>query len=81
MGVGDLDLDCELELLTTHESDLNNHEATLAAEREAREGTRSGVLACELAATNRDERLNSREGELADKEKRPVEREQQLTER
>jgi hypothetical protein len=51
------------------ESDLNNHEATLATERKDLEETRVVVLAHELAVDVRDVGLNSREEELADREK------------
>jgi hypothetical protein len=75
---GDLRLDRELEALTLHESNLNNCEATLAAEQKDLEETHVGVLARELTIDIRDLRRNSREEELVDREKRLVEREQQL---
>jgi hypothetical protein len=70
----DLRLECELEVLASHESNLSSREATLAAEWKDLKGTRVGVLARELAADIRDVRLNSREEELGDREKRLVER-------
>jgi hypothetical protein len=73
---GNLRLEHELEALTSCESDLNNREATLAAERKDLEETHTGVLAHELTAIITDLRLNSREEELGDREKRLVKREQ-----
>jgi hypothetical protein len=65
-----LELEHELEALTSRE-------ATLRVERKDLEETHVVVLARELTADIRDSGLNSRE-ELADREKRLVEREQQL---
>jgi hypothetical protein len=65
----DLRLECKLDVLTSSESDLNNHEAALAVEWKDLEETRAIVLARELAADIRDAGLNSREEELADREK------------
>jgi hypothetical protein len=50
---------CEFEALSTHESELNNCEATLAEEWKCLDGTRAGVLAHELTADIRDVHLNS----------------------
>jgi hypothetical protein len=72
---GNLRLEHELEALASCESDLNNREATLAAERKDLEETHTGALAHELTAIITDLRLNSREEELGDREKRLVERE------
>jgi hypothetical protein len=55
-----------------HESNLNNHEATLAAEQKDLEEIRAVVLARELTVDIRDACLNFREEELADREKRLV---------
>jgi hypothetical protein len=74
----DLRLEHELEDLASRESDLNNREATLAAERKDLEETRAVVLAREFVADIRDSGLNSNEEKLADWEKRLVKREQQL---
>jgi hypothetical protein len=70
----DLRLECKLEALASHESNLSSREATLAVEWKDLKGTRVGVLARELAADIRDVCLNSREEELGDREKRLVER-------
>jgi hypothetical protein len=67
-------LDLELEVLATHESGLSSHEATLAVEQKDLEETRIRILARVLAADIRDVRLNSREEELVDREKRLAER-------
>jgi uncharacterized protein (DUF3084 family) len=67
-------LDLELEVLATHESGLSSHEATLAVEQKDLEETRIRILARVLAADIRDVRLNSREEELADREKRLAKR-------
>jgi hypothetical protein len=53
-----------------HESELSTHEATLAAGQKELEEARTQVLACELTADVKDMRLNSREEELVDREKR-----------
>jgi hypothetical protein len=73
----DLRLDCELEALTTHESDLSSREATLPAEWKDMEETRTRVLSSELTTDIREVRLNSREEDLADSEKRLAERQLQ----
>jgi hypothetical protein len=70
---GDLSLSRELEAITTHESDLSSHATTLAMEWKDLEETRAGVLARELTSDIRDVRLNSKDEELADREKRLVE--------
>jgi hypothetical protein len=62
-------LDRELEGIASHETDLDSHEATLAGEHESLEMTRSEVLAHDLAADIKDERLNSWAMELMDREK------------
>jgi uncharacterized protein (DUF3084 family) len=69
----DLSLDRELESLTTHESDLSSRATTLAMEWKDLEETRAGVLARELTSDIRDVRLNSKDEELADREKRLAE--------
>jgi hypothetical protein len=55
-------------------ADLSSREATLVVERKDLEETHAGVLARELATDIRDVRLNSREEELADRERRLVKR-------
>jgi hypothetical protein len=55
-------------------ADLSSREATLAVEQKDLEETHAGVLAHELTTDIRDVRLNSREEELADREKRLVKR-------
>jgi hypothetical protein len=55
-------------------ADLSSREATLAVEQKDLEETHAGVLARELTTDIRDVRLNSREEELADREKRLVKR-------
>jgi hypothetical protein len=55
-------------------ADLSSHEATLAVEQKDLEETHAGVLARELTTDIRDVRLNSREEELADREKQLVKR-------
>jgi hypothetical protein len=74
----DLRLKCDLEALASCESDLNNHEFTLAAKRNDLEETHAVVLARELTADIRDAGLNSREEKLANREMWLVEREQRL---
>jgi uncharacterized protein (DUF3084 family) len=64
-------------VLASHESELNSHEATLAVEQKELEGAHAGVLAHELTAEVRDGHLNSREEEMADREKRQMERQLQ----
>jgi hypothetical protein len=73
----DLKLECELEALAFHESDLYSCEATLVAERKGLEETFPRVL---LAADIRDVCVNSRVEELVDREKRLIEREKKLAE-
>jgi Mg/Co/Ni transporter MgtE len=74
----DLRLKRKLDVLASSESDLNNREATLAVEWKDLEETRAIELARELTADIRDACLNSMEEELANREKRLAEREQQL---
>jgi hypothetical protein len=44
----DIRLCCELEVMITHESTLERHEADLNRQRKALEDARTQVLACEL---------------------------------
>jgi hypothetical protein len=74
----DLRIKCKLEALASCDSDFNNNEATLVAERKDLEETRAVVLAHELTTDIRDAGLNSSEEKLGDREKRLVGREQQL---
>jgi uncharacterized protein (DUF3084 family) len=67
----------ELKALAYCESDLISHEATLVVEQKDLEETRARVLAHELTADIRDAHLNSRDEELADREKRLPERQLQ----
>jgi hypothetical protein len=59
-----------------HDSDHNNHEATLTVEWKDLEQTHIMLLARELITDITDARLNSREEELVDREKQLAEREQ-----
>jgi hypothetical protein len=74
----DLRIKCKLEALASCDSDFNNNEATLVAERKDLEETRAVVLARELTTDIRDAGLNSSEEKLGDREKRLAGREQQL---
>jgi hypothetical protein len=71
----DRKLEHELEVISSHEADLNTREATLETSQKSLEETRTEILGCELTADIRDACLNSREEELADMEKRLAERE------
>jgi hypothetical protein len=73
----DLKLEHELVGLAMHESSLESHEATLAAEQKDFEDARASVLACEFAADVRESALDTRAVEVADREKRLAEHQMQ----
>jgi hypothetical protein len=66
----DLRLEHELASLATHESSLESREAALAAEQKDFEDVRASVLARELAANVRENALDTKATEVADRERR-----------
>jgi hypothetical protein len=67
-ALDDLRLDCELAGLTTHESSMENREAALVAEQKDFEDVYASVLAHELATNLKENALDTRAVEVADRE-------------
>jgi hypothetical protein len=68
----DLRLECELVGFATHESSLESHEAALAAKQKDFEDAHASVLAHELATDVKENALDTRAVEVADRERRLV---------
>jgi hypothetical protein len=68
-ALDDLGLECELAGLVTHESSLESREAALAVEQKDFEDVHASVLARELAADVRENVLDTRAAEVADRER------------
>jgi hypothetical protein len=73
----DIRLDRELAGLATHESILESCEAALTAEQKDFEDARASVLARELAADVREDALQTRVVEVADRKRRLAEQQMQ----
>jgi hypothetical protein len=71
-ALNDIRLEHELAGLATYESSLESHEATLAAEQKDFEDVCASVLAHELVADVRENALDTRAAEVADRERRLV---------
>jgi hypothetical protein len=76
-ALDDLRLERELAGLATHESSQESREAALAIKRKDFEDVRTSVLARELAADVRDNALDTRATEVADRERRLAEQQMQ----
>jgi hypothetical protein len=72
-ALDDLRLEHELASLATHESSLQSYEATLTAKQKDFEDAHASVLARELAADIREDTLDSKAVEVADRERRLAE--------
>jgi hypothetical protein len=70
-------LERELEVLSSHETDLDTIEATLGVDRKSLEELCAEVLGHELTVDFRENSLNFKVEELADREIRLVERQPQ----
>jgi hypothetical protein len=72
-ALDDLRLEHELASLATHESSLQSYEATLTAKQKDFKDAHASVLARELAANIREDTLDSKAVEVADRERRLAE--------
>jgi hypothetical protein len=68
-ALDNLRLEHELAGLTTRESSLESHQATLAVEQRDFEDTRASVLASELTTNVREVALDTRVAEVVDRER------------
>jgi hypothetical protein len=76
-ALDDLRLEHELAGLATHESGLESRETALMAEQRDFDNARASVLARELVADIREDDLDTRVVEVADRERRLAEQQMQ----